>query len=517
MRPSTLAFGVLALFVLVPAFAAAQTNETTAPANPTPAKVIVNDGDVLITENETWNESRDVPGLLFIRGNASLTIDGVTVHVGGLGVEPQGRLVLRSEPGSPARLASSNATGWRGIVAGDLEVDGRPDAPVTIDGVGGTSSRPSADSAVVFQGGFYLSGNGTVSSVVFSNYTSGLYVSHAGHLDANDITFRSGLGLGLVVSDGRANVTDARFEGRGASVVVARLGRISLIGATFDSPDTAIVTSAITSELRNIRVVNATVCLEDYAGTVTVDGFLCREFHREGIHAVLARPYRYATLDLRHADIASSNATPGQGHGIDIDGLTSANVTNATIGPVPGNGIIEQSIAPRIEGLVIRGAALFGEVLVDPPTGYSMSPHYNGTSGGNGWLEAKWTMTPTVLLANGTAAPNATVAYYAALESKTPLKAQTVNSPANESGPQLMGIVVIPNGSRIQMKYIVHAKSEDGNETATVALLPNGNSFTVQLAPAPEIKHQTPGAGLSSLLAATTVGAIIVAWARRRR
>jgi hypothetical protein len=507
-------FALLLLLVQIAGSLPLASAQTSEPPADNPDQVAVGSGDVLVTGNETWNASRNVSGILLVRGNASLTITGATVRVGFLGVERGGRLVLESTPDASVTLASSNATGWEGVIAGTFVARGLPDKPVVIDGVGGTASRSKGN--FLFKGGFYLSANGTVQHLVFTNYTSGMYVSHGGNLSADGIRFASGKGVGLLASDGIVNATHAEFVGSGASVLASSRALMTLSGATFDSPKTGIVTSASKGRYSNISVANADFCIEVEGGNSTIQGLECHNFQRFGVRATLQQPSTRTILRLQDANISDSNATPGEGHGVYLGGLTEASVVNVTIGPVQGNGLIDIATKATIQGVVIHDAGIYGEVLVDPPNGVTDAPHFTGSGGRQGMLEVKRTVQPDVLLSNGTRAFNASVAYYTDT-TRDPFAAQTVNGPDTGTGgdpPSMVAVIVFPNGTRGSFNYTAIAKSEDQKEEARVVFAPDGKPFVIHLQPVVAAK---PASGLGLPLIALAVVFAAVAWRQTRR
>jgi hypothetical protein len=504
---SRVAFGLCVLFTVLAAGAAAQ-----GPTPPTPTTAIqdvkVLPGDMLITDNETWNTSHNVSGILFIRHNASLTLEGATLRVGTLDVEPGGKLTLLSTPDASAVVEPSNVTGWQGVIVGDLEIRGAPGHPVVLTGIGGQSRRLGTDQ-VFFQSGLYLSGNVSATDLEVSDYASGVFLTHSAHLEADALSFRSPTGTGLIVGLATAHVRDATFQGRGAGMFVTRDGRMALANASFQDTDTAIVTSGIHTQLEGMTIRNATFCIEQYGGALEVQDMSCQKFLREGIYSSLVAPNLKATIDITNVSVSDPRdaAAPGEGHGVHLVGLTSANITDADLGPLPGDGLVEERTAPNLSGISIHDVGIFNEILYDPPNSYQLVPHFNGTSGLAGRLEVKFTVLPTVLLPNGSPAANASVAYYQNASSPAPFKAQLTNDTGvGTDGPTLLGWTILPNGSRAQFAYVVRAKTADGVDQATQLLtLKTSGEFTLTLAEVAQAvatAHGVPALGAPAMIAA---------------
>lgn len=332
-----------------------------------PALAQSND-ELRVEHDETWDADRVVEGDLNVTNNATLTIlaSHVALRGGYVHVDAGSRLVVASRNGTQAILDAGDGPGWRMRVDGNVSFVGEPGAPVVLDGMAGTSGR--AGEIAQFQGGIaVVGGHVDVRHARFQNYTAGLLVGNRGRIDAENATFASPKGIGLMLTLAVGRLDDVAFEGAGGSLFVTVPPEPILAqNLTFTNTSTALTLRNGELRARHVEVHDASTCLAGLGrARFVVQDFVCDGFDK---HAVDLGPVQGASagtpkLDLDGFRIATNASIDSAVYAIKTEGVRLA---NGTLGPVEGTAILAQSATFTLENVAFHGVTRYGAALVDP-------------------------------------------------------------------------------------------------------------------------------------------------------
>lgn len=455
-----LAVGLALLALLASGPAHAQLLPPTSEAPPEP-----------IEGNVTWTTPHDFDHPYVVKENATLTIDGTWIHIENTTfvVEKNARVVVISRENATGELRSGLG-GWMRVL-GELDLVGRADRPVVVEGLGGTGTT-----ANLLQGGATSLRNGLsiatgkleASHVEFLNYTSGVLIGgvlgQPSHANLTDVVFDSPYGAGLITSLSTVHLENAAFRGRGGNAFFSISEYPSSIAnVSFANSTTGLAFRDVTATARNVSVDKTEACVIIEAGgwtNLTLDGLECSGFRTRGVQVIVPQGTvkDQGRLALRRVLVTTTERALS---GMTIAGNETLELADIDVGPTPQgvDGIVLTERDDALDNVTFHGVGGFAVTMLSPPHDPPARVPGKGAPGALGWLRVVQPTTIQVRTADHTQLLQNVTLEVTAVGSSTP-----AYSASNVTAPtiQLRRMTIDANGTVTMPTYDIRAAHKLG-------------------------------------------------------